>query len=343
MKTKIVTLKEFPDLRKPLINLIESSFSYSSENKFDIDFYPLLASSNEKNSYIMIDENSQKIIAHVGVIPKQLISKGISIPALFLGGIAVDTDYRRRGFFNSTLSHVLNNHLGDAAIAILWSNLVSMYEKMQFYPAIGLIENCATDEIGDDWEPKTYSSLSAAEQQQIQAIYRQMSSHYIVVKRQEADWESIQKITSSNLYIRKDESGKIVSYFFKDKGQDLENVIHEFGFKDEAAKKDLFTNLKKTISWLPEKERSSFPDGQLCSSALIKIGDPDLFCKLVKDWSNDAMSVTDLSVETVNFTFSGSSHQMEVAQFLPLLLGPNPAEEFKHFDRSIFISGLDSI
>lgn len=343
MKTTISTLKESPEYRQAVIKLIENAFDYDPNFHFDIDFYPLTSEDNAANCFILLDDK-QRVIGHIGTLPKKLANNGRSLPVILIGGIAIDPDHRGKGLLNELLPYVINKYNDSTALFILWGQLVEMYEKYNFHPAIGLLEQSPSYENNETLEETTLQKLSTKDKEQIQKIYNDITSNqFTTILRDAKDWMAIEKIISSKLYLGRNEKNEIEFYFFKGKGQDLQNVIHEFGYRDANSREKLFSILNNEMTWVPEGLIEDFPLAQLCSSALIRIGSTTLFRQFIEEWSHGEITVFNLDENEIEFEFHNNLYDFQLKEFFTMIFGPNPAHELQNFFRPVFISGLDSI
>lgn len=338
----ITTLEKSPKHRQILIKLIEKSFDYNDSNNFDIDFFPLMSASNSKNCYIMLDLNDN-LIGHIGLLPRIISNNNIQIPVTFIGGIVVDPQFQHKGYFRELLNHVIKIHEKKSSLYILWSHLHELYEKFDFYPAIGMLEHTPDDKLANNLTKTLFKNLDQSNKEQIKNLYNQLHNELSTVLRDDEDWKNIEKITSTDLFFKTSSKNEIEFYYFKNKGQDLSEVVHEFGYKDLIAKEELFKILQSETSWLPENSKKHFPKAQLCSSALVRIGDNELFQNFVHQWTENQITILNLSLQEIEFEFQNNLYDMTINEFLPLILGPNPALEFIDFGKPLFISGLDSI
>lgn len=134
------------------------------------------------------------------------------------------------------------------------------------------------------------------------------------------------------MYIIKHEQ-KIVNYFVKSKGADLEGIIHEYGFID---KEQLQCMQNYGTVWSPQK----LAPAQTLFSTVVKPGELSQFNQLIQMLSK--LTVDGISDDLITFQFNQSQVELSHAEFLVGVLGPNRFEELENLP-PIFISGLDSI
>ncbi|MFN8368990.1 MAG: GNAT family N-acetyltransferase [Bacteriovoracaceae bacterium] len=327
-KNKHLTLDVRPDLQQKTIALIQKSFAYMKNNRFDVDFYPLFNKENFNNIHILINEHDD-VVATIGFLAKNLKYKNRSVPVGFLGGIAVEENLRGQGIFKGFFNDVLEKVETNVALLFLWSNLYEMYNKFDFHLAGEFFEYQANS-IDPLKNAKKISDFSENEWDSIKKIYNENYNHYLTVVREDNDWKKIQKISSINGLIDND------SYYFFNKGQDLLNIVHEFGGK---SLKEL-SNLPYII-WSPTKLQLS-PEFKKVLG-LIRIANKSKFLLFIDDFFEGKLKIDIMSKSEVKFTFEHKTYNEPLANFITLLFGPNSAEEFKAYLPPLFIGGADSI
>ena len=315
---KITNLKESPQLIEKAKKLIEKSFDYPESESFAVDFYPLYNKDNFQNCFVMEDEGL--VLAHIGVRPRSLAGH----PILMIGGIAVEEESRGQGIFKKLFRYVLESHQ-DVALYLLWSDQLSLYEKFNFYPAGSLYEyDKQQSEHQFSVQKSCWSTFDLYD------LYNNKSETRL--ERSTRDWEEIKKISSSKLFLVKKES-EIVNYFVKDKGADLNGIIHEYGWIDED-QLNVFCNFGKV--WSPQKFQSS----RALFGTVLRPGSKIHFQKMIDSLFD--IKVLDFTNDQVSFLFEGKSLKLSLPDFLEGLFGPNKFKELED-SKSIFISGLDSI
>jgi predicted N-acetyltransferase YhbS len=330
----ITNLKAAPHLLKATLSLIESSFHYEKPNSFAVDFAPLVSESNFHNCFIMIDEN-ENVLAHIGVCERNILG----FPVAMLGGIAVDETHRGKGHFKELIQDVMAEKRSDVACFILWSDQEELYKKYGFHLCGTQIEMPSKGKTKEYTKTK-FNALNPNQLKQIQDLYtKSFASLYTTIERSANDWQDLLKINSSDLYI-KENDGTITDYFFMNKGQDLTDVIFEYGTAGDI--KDLI----KAISpygkvWLGAH---LIDDGEAQYQFLMAPGDTKTFAQLMKAYSNELIAILDINPmkQEVYFHFNEELLALGTEEFLQGVLGPAPFEELGDL-KPIFISGLDSI
>ncbi len=335
---QIISLKEKPSLIEKTIKLIEKSFGYKKNHSFKIDFAPLIDEKNLHNCFILIDEN-ENVLAHVGAKDRFFEINKIKFQISMLGGIAVDEKFRGLGYFQQLFQHVLSEKKNDSAFFLLWSDQEKLYSKYGFILCGFQYEN--TPRKQDKIFSKTkLSELNSEEFQEIKNLYENsFKKLYLSFDRSQEDWEILKKMTSTNLYIEKN-NDKILSYFFKDKGQDLEDIIFEYGSIN--SKEDVLDNAPGNA-----KIWSAFPLNEEAIEQfqfLLAPGDLTKFSNFVLEYSNHKINVRQINQmkQEIYFDFNEETLGLDLDEFMRGLFGPQRFEEIEDL-KPIFISGLDSI
>lgn len=332
MKSTIISnLALAPEYENQTLKLIEKSFHYSPDNSFKVDFYPLMNKSNYENCFILIENN--KVKAHIGALPLQLEINESLHPVIFYGGICVDENSQGRGFFRE-LYNFVNDQFPNAALHLLWSDKVDLYEKFGFYPAITQYQYTQTPNANNSYKEKKLKDLSEDEYIQIKSLYNSSGEHRI--HRDDLHWENLKQILSTKLFIKK-ENDVVTNYFFMNKGEDLTGVIHEYG---KISAQDISEVIQYGTLWSSQLFENYEPDTLFGS--LVKIGNTHEFTEFVSRYTNDFFKVEKVDSSLVHFQFAKNSISMGHEEFLQGLLGPNTFEELTHLS-PIFISGLDSV
>ena len=330
----ITTLKASPHLLNSTIEPIERSFHYKKPNSFAVDFAPLMNERNHHNCFVLIDEK-ENVLAHVGVCERKILG----IPVAMLGGIAVDEKHRGEGHFQELFQDVLAEKRSDVALFLLWSDQEKLYGKHGFYLCGSQI---AIEQSGTQKEfTKTkLSLLTPVQMKQIQALYKKSFANlYTTIERTDNDWQEIIKVQSSDLYI-KEKSGTISDYFLMNKGQDLTEIIFEYGTDREI--KDFIKEISAygTI-WLGSNLMDA---GEEQFQFFMAPADTKLFAQLIGLYTNEKILIREINImkQEVYFYFNEELLSLVTEEFLRGVIGPDQFEELGKLN-PIFISGLDSI
>ncbi len=251
MNTKITLtpLNKVPEKYNEMISIIEEELGYSPDNQFSSDFYPLVEPSNWKNCYLICHEN--EIIGHIGLRPTTFFQNNIEIEIGLIGGICIKKQFQGKGIFKNIFPILLNEKKNDFALFILWTGESLGYQKFGFYELGRMIQTGEHDfENTLRFSVKKLNKLNEEEKDYIKSSYQHSFSQYLKPKRTEMDWEIFFSIPSVDVYF-KNRNHKLLSYFMINKGQDLNQVIHEIGSHDTIEFSQLCHDLNKFKMWLP--------------------------------------------------------------------------------------------
>jgi predicted N-acetyltransferase YhbS len=334
---KIFPLSEKPSCVEATIKLIEKSFQYKKPNSFEIDFAPLIDKSNHKNCFIMLDEN-ENVLAHIGVRDRFFTLNNKKFPVTLIGGIAVDEARRGEGIFQELFQDVLAEKRSDTSLFLLWSDLEKLYNKFGFHL-------CGTQfELSNGTEQSpfintTYSALNDDEKKQIRELYKDsFAKNYLTLNRDDHEWDLISKVTSANLFVHK-HNGRIESYYFQNKGQDLPGIIYEYG-----TKKDFTAYLKEISAYGKVWMGKDFVETEnLQYQFFMGTGDLRLFTDLILEITDKQFAIRNVNLmkQEVFFDFNEETLSLELPDFLRGVFGPGVFEELEL--KPVFLSGLDSI
>ncbi|MCK5884788.1 MAG: GNAT family N-acetyltransferase [Bacteriovoracaceae bacterium] len=345
-KFKITTLEEAPDRLDETVALIENGFNYPEGQNFVVDFAPLINESNFQNNHIIIDFTKNIIVGHIGVVLRRLGNKNIQMRVALIGGVVTHKDYQQMGLFSHLMKYVMKEYHEDSGLFLLWSDLPELYKKYSFFPAGGQVQLGTRDldnELEKHFEKTKLFLLSDKERIQIKEIYNKETAHsYTTLVRTEIDWSAISRITSADLYIKRDDEGIISSYFFANKGHDLANIIHEVGFKSNF-KNWTMDLLQEYKLWLPEQEKLFFNTNKTIYMAMIKIGEVAEFNRFLAKWSRGELKIKTIANARVIFRYRSEEYEEPLNLFLTFIFGPTPLKEFEKYGPPLYLSGLDSI
>lgn len=337
----LTTLEKNPEYYNEVIELIEDEFHYEHNHKYEKDFAPLMNPNNFENCLLIINKDNRELAAHLGFFKKNLAYHHLFLPVIFIGGIVTKKKYQGNNLFRELINHCfkINNHAG---LFLLWSELQGLYEKFGFTRAGAILEtgkNVITDEnIPIGFIKTKFNQLTNSEFSEIKKIYSdEIEQKKFTVSRTSMDWDIIQQMSSVDLYIKKNDQNKISAYFCYGKGNDLKQIIHEFGSINFKQDLKLLENFKL---WLTEEHIIDYPNHQLQYNAFIKIGNIETLNRFL---STNNIKINDYQHPEINFNFQRTSYTLNYIDFINGLFGPNPLEEFATFKLYPYISGLDSI
>ncbi len=330
----ITTVKERKVSIKLISEFIEKEFAYDAENSFHIDFAPLLNEKNSENLYLLIDYNSDTIIGHIGICYRKLGDTAVA----FIGGICIAKAYQGNKLFSPFFKTVLTRVKERVAFMVLWSNLANLYEKYGFHLAGEQFQYPAASGTALPW--KKAKELTELDIQSIKSLFKIQSHYWLMPTRETKDWQHTWNIKSASFYIHYNENNEALFYCVKDKGQDLTGIIHELAFNPNTIGAAEMLQQFDHPCWMPIKISN---DCNIQFAASWAVGSFTLFSHFIRKWSRGRLQVLSTDENQIHFFFNEQEYHLAQSDFITMLFGPNPAQEFKEFLKTIYIPGLDSI
>jgi predicted N-acetyltransferase YhbS len=335
---KIFRLSENPLCFEPTLALVEAAFEYRKPFSFRTDFAPLVDPGNHHNCFVYLDDAGD-VLAHVGVKERRITLGDRAFTFCLLGGIAVAEGHRGQGIFQSLLLDVLAEKRSDATAFLLWSNREELYRRYGFYLCGTQLEYAGTG-TPTGFAKTRFTDLSADDRTALAALFEtSFQRTYLTFDRGPADWDLVAAVTSADLFVRR-RDGRPADYYFQNKGQDLTDVIYEYGTAgDGAAYLRELSGAGKLWSAVPLEA----PENQQFQFMLCP-GDLAEFAAFVAAYTEGKFRIRNLNVmkQEVFFDFDGETLVLEAEEFLRGVFGPGPFEELGEL-RPFFVSGLDSI
>jgi predicted N-acetyltransferase YhbS len=344
----LTTLSLNPEYFEETIALIEREFYYDNNYHFEIDFAPLMNPLNFENCFLLIDEESNSVAAHLAVCERVAIKNGIRTPVAIIGGIVTDKKFRGQKLFKKLMDHALNEFSSRVSLFILWSEIESLYEKFGFSRAGGLIETgnsvFGLSDRPAGFEKTSFNQLSSSDFEQIVSLYKDFNEKYFfTLTREDKEWSIIKEMKSIDLYLKRNLEGNIIKYFCVNKGRDLTSIIHEISALNENEFQSLLKDVDRFKLWVPESESLRFSAREIFFTAFIKLGSEKLFDDFLAQITDGELSIIKRENQLVHFKYNSETHIASEQDFIQYVLGPRPLEEFTPYKLSLYICGADSI
>lgn len=345
----LTTLARNPEYFEDVISLIEEEFHYHDQQHFEKDFAPLVDPINFENCYLYIDKESNSVVAHLAVCLRTMIKSNVEIKVALIGGIVTNKKHRGKNFFKQLMDHALLEYKEKVGLFILWSELENLYEKFYFYRAGGLIEtgkkNINDGQRAPGFFKTKFTELSDDDFNSIVNLYTTFNQRkYFTLKREDKDWSIIREMDTIDLFVKRNSTDKIESYFCVNKGRDLTNIVHEISCFSENYYSPFLKQLESFKLWLPETEASQVMHGHdIFYTAFLKLADIQHLNLFLINISKGELEIISIENENVSFIYKGKKTEVSQKDFLQYLFGPTPLLEFKIYGLSMYIAGADSI
>jgi hypothetical protein len=296
---------------------------------------------NHEHCHLLFDD--KKVIGHIAVKERCLSYKGIKTKVALIGAIALDQKYQQQGNFTPFFQDIISKYEKENSLLLLWSDLKPLYNRFNFFEAGGVIQTgkraLLNENLPKGWDRTTFNKVTKNEFNEIKELYK--NQNILTIDRNNSDWDQIKEVTSSSLYTKK-ENDKIISYFVKDKGNDLPGIIHEFVCKDNSLE-TAFEELTDFQLWIPESYNSIFNKKDIYYAAFFRIGNLQNFSSFLNEITNHQLSLISNNESVIKVKYKDAQLDFKVEEFLTGIFGPNPIQEFSEVMPSLYIAGLDSI
>lgn len=193
--------------------------------------YPLIFQSNATGRIETIEENDE-IVSTCAWLARTLATPTADMPVAFIGSVATAPNIRGRGYGSRIVAETVEKATSQgAALAMLWADEPEWYQARGWIP-FGT-ENVYVIEHGNaillpepvGVRPATYDDHAA-----IHSLY---SSHVSRTLRIKEETQALLGVPNMQTLVC-ERDGKVVGYACMGRGEDLAQVIHEWGGEPDA-------------------------------------------------------------------------------------------------------------
>jgi hypothetical protein len=315
---EIADLNSCPEYLEEAIALIEKEFKYSELYSYKEDFPQLFTEQNLSNLYVALYK--ERVVGTLFTRPQPLIFQEIKIPSLFLGGICTHADFQKQGIFTALYQHI---DQFPYTLLFLWSDLTGLYEKLSFYE-VGVIYEYALPHQGEDQQ--TFEA-------QPQDLFRNLKNDFLIPERTLQDWKFILNHQSMNKEFHSS------FYQIKDKGMDLQNIIHDWA---PIQKETSLENFIGNTLWSPI-ELNTIHKKTEKYLGFCKLNNPLALNPYLLKNTQNKLEVIKKEGELIYIRFEDQEFDIDEKFFLQSIFGPNTIDEYSHFFPKLWIPGYDSI
>lgn len=197
--------------------------TWSIEQEYPTTFTP----KNSRNLFIIEEEDqllSHAAIRYILIKTPQAVFKVAAI-----GSVVTSSEHRRQGHSHKLLQLCLEKARSEKAdLAILWSDLVSFYQKIGFQLS-GSEMSFLFDRPLLLEAPKEPLKFIEGDKLSPEALLKCYSKHTVSSVRTLEDIKNYLKIPNSRIYSAWNSRGQLEAYAVEGKGADLSGYIHEWG------------------------------------------------------------------------------------------------------------------
>lgn len=193
--------------------------------------YPLVFESIGTGRVEVLEE-ADEIVSACAWIARTLATPSGDMPVAFIGSVATAHSIRGRGYGSRVLADTLEKARKEgAALSLLWADEPEWYQARGWIP-FGT-ENVFVIEHGNAIllpEPEGVRKATEADSDAIHTLYRNHVSRTLRIKEETA---SLLRVPNMQTYVC-EQDGEVVGYACMGRGEDLQNVIHEWGGTPET-------------------------------------------------------------------------------------------------------------
>ncbi|MEL6430144.1 MAG: GNAT family N-acetyltransferase [Planctomycetota bacterium] len=194
--------------------------------------YPLVFGPNATGE-IEVAEADGRPASACAWLRRDLVTPDATIPAAFVGSVATEDSARGQGLGTEVVDRAIARASDEgAAIALLWADDPLWYQSRGWIP----FGTERVHAVEDAWafllpDPTDVRSGSAADAAGIHALYEQHPSR---VARTEDETRALLGVPAMRITVC-ERDGEIVGYACMGRGEDLMNVVHEWGGQPDAS------------------------------------------------------------------------------------------------------------
>lgn len=189
--------------------------------------YPLVFGPDDVASgTIEIIEQGGRIVSTCAWLPRQLMTPSADVPVALVGSVATDAECRGKGLGTQVVEHACANAAaGGAALSLLWADDPAWYQERGWIP-FGSETIFVVDDTMAFLLPEPDGVRPAAEGD-VEAIHDLYCLGDARVRRTLAETRALLGVPGMDVVVRA-KDGKVTGYACMGRGEDLQNVIHEW-------------------------------------------------------------------------------------------------------------------
>ncbi len=193
--------------------------------------YPLIFQSNATGRVETLEEDGA-VVSTCAWISRTLATPTIDMPVAFVGSVATAPSIRGRGFGSRIVEETLAKAKAEgAALSMLWADSPEWYQARGWIPFGS--ENVYVIEHGNAILLPEPVGVRPANRDDYAAIHNLYGSHASRTLRIKEETEALMTVPNMQTYVCERE-GEVVGYACMGRGEDLAQVIHEWGGEPDA-------------------------------------------------------------------------------------------------------------
>lgn len=193
--------------------------------------YPLVFRSNGTGRVEALEDNGE-VVSACAWISRTLATPTVDMPVAFVGSVATAPSGRGRGLGSQILEETLAKAKAEgAAFSLLWADAPEWYQARGWIPFGS--ENVYVINHGNAILLPAPVGVRAATPGDYPAIHNLYGTHASRTLRIKEETEALMAVPNMQTYVCERE-GEVVGYACMGRGEDLAQVIHEWGGEPDA-------------------------------------------------------------------------------------------------------------
>lgn len=328
--------------------------------------YPLVFG-DDTNGHIEVLESDGEPASTCAWLERTLVTPACKVPVALVGSVATRSDLQGRGLGTAVLDLATKKAANEgAALSLLWADDPAWYQERGWVP-FGTETIYVIDDTMSFLLPEPVG-VRAARPEDVAGIHRLYANLPVRVDRTEDETRAMLGVPAMQVVV-KEKDGEIVGYACMGRGEDLQQVIHEWAGRPEDALpcvSELWrTNsaqVERLFMMIPPTEadflayfdfvKARGAAGILC---MARLGSTEAMARVFDEATPDGVTAKASGPDTVDVTGPGGSIRLTDHQILLALCPPrgdrrvtdvveqDVGVELPELPIRPFIWGLDSI
>lgn len=328
--------------------------------------YPLVFGSDTEG-HIEVLETDGEPASTCAWLARTLITPSCEVPVALVGSVATRTDRQGQGLGTAVLDLATTKAASEgAALSLLWADDPSWYQERGWVPfgteTIHVIDGTMAFLLP---EP---DGVRAARPEDAAAIHQLYSNHSVRVDRTEDETRAMLGVPAMQVVVN-EQDGQVVGYACMGRGEDLQQVIHEWAGSPQTALpcvSELWRincdEVERLFMMIPPTEadflayfdfvKASGASGILC---MARLGSTEAMARVFDQATPEGVTATATGPDTIDVTGPGGTIRLTDHQILLALCPPrgdrrvtdvvetDVGAELPELPIQPFIWGLDSI
>jgi GNAT superfamily N-acetyltransferase len=213
--------------------------------------HPLVGLPGSGAAFVEIEEDGE-VRSTCVILPRELISAGVSLRVGLIGSVSTHPDYRGRGLASTVLEAAEEALRAQGCVlGLLWADAAGFYQQRGWREFSTEVDFALPAEILPLLPTATgVRRMRADDANALHALYARHDEHCV---RTAAENAALLSMPGMEVFVREHE-GKPVAYTCCGRGGDLQGVVHEWAGKTEDVLPLLRAQLESSLAEDPRRE-----------------------------------------------------------------------------------------